>query len=96
VNNNTSSSSTTTNVNITTQQQTEIQKEVKVVNVAPVTVHFDVSVGVVVPHRVHLHPLPARIIKIVPAYRGYLFFVLDDGRIVIVEPRTLKIVLIIS
>src|SRR6185437_3969768 len=56
-NNNSSSSSSrnTTNVNITTQQQTEIQKEVKVVNVAPVTVHFDVSVGVVVPHRVHLH-----------------------------------------
>jgi hypothetical protein len=49
-----------------------------------------------VPAAVELHPLPARIIKIVPEYRGYEFFLLPDGRIVIVEPDTLKVVLIIS
>jgi hypothetical protein len=65
------------------------------VNVAPVTVNFSVDVGVVVPQTIRLEPLPPTIIKIVPEYSRFLFFVLADGRIVIVEPHTLKIVLII-
>jgi hypothetical protein len=44
---------------------------------------------------VHLEPLSPTIIKIVPKYRGFLFFLLADGRIVIVNPHTLKIVVII-
>ena len=43
-----------------------------------------------------LHRLPARIVKIVPAYESYEYFVLADGRIVIVDPDTLKIVLILT
>lgn len=90
-----STSSSTTNVTITADQRTEIQKEIKVVNVAPVTVNFSVDVGIVVPQTVHLEPLPPTIIKIIPGYSGFLFFLLADGRIVIVEPHSLKIVLII-
>ncbi|TIU54111.1 MAG: DUF1236 domain-containing protein, partial [Mesorhizobium sp.] len=40
--------------------------------------------------------LPARIVKIVPAYEYYEYFVLADGRIVIVDPDTYKIVLILT
>jgi hypothetical protein len=83
-------------VNITTEQKTEIVKDIKTVDVQPVHIDFTVNVGVTVPATVELHPLPARIIKIVPEYRGYEFFLLPDGRIVIVEPGTLKVVLIIS
>lgn len=46
--------------------------------------------------KVKLRPLPTRIVKIVPRYEGYLFFVLADGRIVIVEPSSLEIVVILA
>ncbi|MEO5323293.1 DUF1236 domain-containing protein [Mesorhizobium sp. CC13] len=90
-------SSTTQNVNVTVEQKTEITQVIKETQVAPVTVNFDVAVGVAVPQtvKVKLRPLPVRIVKIVPAYEGYLFFLLADGRIVIVEPSTLKIVVIL-
>jgi hypothetical protein len=40
--------------------------------------------------------LPSKIVKIVPAYEGYEYFVLADGRIVIVDPNTYKIVLVLT
>lgn len=85
------------NVNITIEQKTEITQIIKEEKVEPITVNVDVSVGVVVPQtvKVKLRPLPPRIVKIVPAYADYLFFLLADGRIVIVEPSTLKIVVIL-
>jgi hypothetical protein len=43
-----------------------------------------------------LQPLPRRIVQIVPAYEGYLYFVLADGRIVIVDPSSLQVVVIIA
>jgi hypothetical protein len=60
-----------------------------------VDIDIDVNVGVVVPRTVTLRPLPPRVIEIVPAYRGYEYFVLADGRIVIVEPGTYKVVYIL-
>lgn len=59
-------------------------------------VDFSVSVGTAIPKRVHLERLPPRIVKIVPAYEGYRFFLLADGRIVIVDPEALTIVYIIE
>ncbi|GAA4132961.1 DUF1236 domain-containing protein [Aminobacter aganoensis] len=89
--------SAATNVNVTVEQKTEITQVIKEERVEPVRVDVDVAVGVAVPQtvKVKLRPLPVRIVKIVPAYEGYLFFILVDGRIVIVEPSTLKIVLIL-
>lgn len=84
------------NVNITTQQTTEIKQAITQVNLAPVSVDFDVNLGVAVPKTVKLVALPARIVEIVPQFQGYLFFVLADGRIVIVAPDTLKIVAILT
>jgi hypothetical protein len=83
------------NVNVTTEQTTEIKQVITQVNVAPVTVNFEIKLGVVVPQTVKLVALPARIIEIVPAFQGFLFFVLADGRIVIVAPDNLKIVAIL-
>ena len=83
------------NVNVTTQQTTEIKQVITQVNVAPVTVDFEIKLGVVVPKTVKLVALPARIIEIVPAFQGFLFFVLADGRIIIVAPDSLKIVAIL-
>ena len=83
---------------MTVEQKTEITQIIKEENVEPIDVDFDVSVGVAVPEtvKVRLKPLPTRIVKIVPRYEGYLFFILADGRIVIVEPSSLEIVVILA
>jgi hypothetical protein len=57
-------------------------------------VHFNVSVGTRVPRNVHVVLLPEQIVRIVPEYRGYDYFLIGD-EIVIVDPRTLEIVAII-
>jgi hypothetical protein len=91
------SADTNVSVDVSSEQQTEIHQAITEVNVEPVTtVDFDVSVGVAVPKTVVLNPLPPTVIKIVPQFEGYLFFLLPDGRIVIVEPDTLHIVYILS
>jgi hypothetical protein len=84
--------------NVTVEQKTQITQVIRETKIEPVAnVDFDISVGVEVPrHKIRLHRLPARIVKIVPAYESYEYFLLADGRIVIVDPDTLKIVLILT
>ncbi|RWC74318.1 MAG: DUF1236 domain-containing protein [Mesorhizobium sp.] len=84
--------------NVTVEQKTQITQVFRETKAEPVaSVNFDVSVGIEVPrHKIRLHRLPARIVKIVPAYEAYEYFVLADGRIVIVDPDTYKIVLILT
>ncbi|RWO67192.1 MAG: DUF1236 domain-containing protein [Mesorhizobium sp.] len=84
--------------NVTVEQKTEVTQIIRETKVEPVSnVDFDITVDVEVPRqKVRLHRLPARIVKIVPAYESYEYFVLADGRIVIVDPDTFKIVLILT
>jgi hypothetical protein len=89
------STETTGSIDINTEQRTEITQVIREEKADPVDVDFEVNVGVAVPRTVTLRPLPPRVIEIVPAYRDYEYFVLADGRIVIVEPDTLKIVYIL-
>jgi hypothetical protein len=58
--------------------------------------HVNLSVGVIVPTTIKLRPLPSDVVEVVPAYKGYLYFVLDDGTIVIVEPGTMQIAAVLS
>ncbi|WP_432350145.1 DUF1236 domain-containing protein (plasmid) [Shinella yambaruensis] len=90
------SNETTASINITTEQRTEIRNVIVESKAEPVDLDIQVNVGVVVPKTVELRPLPPRIIEIVPAYRSYEYFVLADGRIIIVEPGTLKVVYVIA
>lgn len=86
-----------TTVNITTEQRTEIKQVITETRVEPVRdIDIDISVGVAVPRTIEVHRLPPRIIKIVPDYEGYLYFVLADGRIVIVDPDSYEIVAILA
>lgn len=89
------SDETTASIDLSAEQRTEVRNIIVESNVQPVNVDFRVSVGAVVPARVTLHPLPLRIVEIVPAYRGYQYFVLANGQIVIVEPATLEVVYVI-
>jgi hypothetical protein len=89
------SNETTASVDISTEQKTEITQVFRSEKAEPVDIDIDVNVGVVVPRTVTLRPLPPRVIEIVPAYSSYEYFVLADGRIVIVEPGTFKVVYIL-
>jgi Protein of unknown function (DUF1236) len=57
-------------------------------------VNFSISVGTRIPRNVHFAVLPEEIVRIVPQYRGFDYFLVED-EIVIVDPRTLEIVAII-
>lgn len=86
-------------IDLTVEQETQIRTVVTEVQAEPVVaadLDFDVTIGVAVPQTVLLKRLPVRVIEIVPDYEGFLFFILDDGRLVIVDPDTLQIVLIIN
>ncbi|HEU4987873.1 MAG TPA: DUF1236 domain-containing protein [Rhizobiaceae bacterium] len=90
------SGETTGSIDISTEQQTEIRTVFTETEVEPADVDIEVSVGTEIPDTVVLHPLPPRVIEIVPQYEGYQYFVLADGRIIIVEPDTMEIVYIIT
>jgi len=58
-------------------------------------VNFSVDVGVRVPRSVRLAVLPASVVAIVPEYRSYRYFVVDE-RLCIVDPATYEIVEIVT
>ncbi len=82
--------------NISTEQRTRIRQTiVKESNAPRVTnVNFTVSVGTVVPRTVRLAPIPVTVIEVMPAWRGYDYFLVGDD-IIVVEPGTLRIVAVI-
>jgi hypothetical protein len=87
---------TTASIDISSERQAEIRDIIVATNVQPVDIDTDIAVGVEIPRTVTLQPLPAEVIKIVPAYEDYMFFVLADGRIIIVDPDTYQIVYILT
>jgi hypothetical protein len=81
---------------VTEQQRTRISASIRQANVQPVrNVNFSVSVGAVVPASVRFYPVTPAIVEVYPEYRGYRFVLIED-EIVIVEPRSRKIVTVID
>jgi hypothetical protein len=58
-------------------------------------VQFSIAVGDAVPRSVHFHRLPARIVEYAPQYRDFDYILVGDD-ILIVDPRTHRIVAVIS
>jgi hypothetical protein len=58
-------------------------------------VQFSTTVGGVIPGTVHLYRLPVSIVEYAPQYRGYEYILVGD-QILIVDPRTLRIVAVIA
>jgi hypothetical protein len=58
-------------------------------------VQFSTSVGEMIPDTVHLYVLPVSIVEYAPQYRGYEYILVGD-EILIVNPRTMRIVAVIS
>jgi hypothetical protein len=95
--NNSAQSTAGAKANLSAEQKTKIRETVIRSSNAPrvTNVNFSLSVGTVVPRTVRFAPLPPVLVEINPAWRGYEFFVVEE-QIVIIEPRTLKIVAVLN
>jgi hypothetical protein len=84
---------------LSTEQRTKIKTTVLQGGGAPkvsrTEINFNISVGTAVPRSVRLVTVPTTIVEIHPAWRGYMYFVVDD-EIIIVEPGSLRIVAVIT
>jgi hypothetical protein len=79
---------------LTTEQKTKVRETVLKSGPRVTNVNFSLSVGTVVPRTVRFAPLPVVLVEIFPQWRGYDYFIVEE-EIVIIEPRTLKIVAVI-
>ena len=86
------------NVTLSTEQKAKIRQTIIQRNDAPrvTNVNFSLSVGTVVPReRLKLVAVPPTLVEIHPAWRGYLYFIVND-ELIIVEPSTHRIVAVIA
>jgi hypothetical protein len=85
------------NVSLSTEQKTTIRRKVLTASAPRVKGHvnFDIKVGVVVPRTIRVAPVPATLVEIEPAWRGYMYFVSGD-EIIVVEPNSLRIVAVLD
>jgi hypothetical protein len=83
-------------ISLDPEQRTKVQKAFSGHRSAGVISNptFSIGIGVAVPRQVALLAIPGEIVVIVPEYRRYKYFVVDD-RICIVDPDTYEIVDII-
>jgi hypothetical protein len=85
-----------TSASLTGDQRTKISTSIKQQNVAPITnVNFSVAIGTAVPREIRRVPLPATVLEVYPAWRGYEFIMVGSD-IVIIDPATLRIVAILE
>ena len=89
----TSQTQTSQQSNISTEKQVRISQTLTRERLAPPERNLNISIriGETVPQSVRFHRLPPEIVSIEPEYRDYEYFSTDDD-IVIVEPRTKRIV----
>jgi uncharacterized protein DUF1236 len=81
---------------LSTEHHARFRDTIQSEKVAPLNdVRFSITIGEAVPRTVHLNRLPARILEYAPQYRGYEYILVGDD-ILIVDPRTLKIVAVIA
>jgi hypothetical protein len=80
---------------LSTEQKTKIRTTV--INRGPKVsnVNFAISVGTVVPSSISVVAVPPTLVEYYPQWRGYRYFVVGD-EIIIVEPRTLRIVAVLD
>jgi hypothetical protein len=91
----TASQSGSTSASLTDQQRSSISASISQSNVQPLrNVNFSVSVGTAIPSSVRFYPVTPAIIAVYPQYRGYSYVVVEE-EIIIIEPRTRKIVQVV-
>ena len=81
---------------LSTEQHAKIRETLRVEKSERLTsVPFSTKVGEAVPGTVHLYVLPVSIVEYAPQYRGYEYILVGD-QILIVDPRTMRIVAVID
>lgn len=100
--NRSTASSSSTNVQVRGELDIDRQSATRVhdrlirdTSVRETNVNINIDVGGRLPDRVRLRPVPADIVEISPRFRNYEYTIVRD-EIVIVEPKTKKVVQIIS
>jgi hypothetical protein len=78
-------------INLTLEQRHVIKEIIKDLNIAPAQQKIETAVGATVPATIALSPMPQIVSEKVPQIKSHLFF-LDDGKVVIVDPKENKIV----
>jgi hypothetical protein len=76
----------------TIQQSFQRERNLNVVSRSDINV--SISIGATIPRSVRLAPLPASIVAVVPQFRSFHYVVVED-EIVIVHPRTFRVVHVI-
>jgi hypothetical protein len=80
---------------LSTEQHVKIRETLRGEKVEHLNnVQFSIRVGEAVPRTVHLYRFPVSIMEYAPQYRGYEYFLVGD-EILVVDPRTLRIVAVI-
>lgn len=88
--------STGARANLSGEQRTQVRTSFRSSNVRVLPrVDFSISVGTVVPTSVEYYEVPVEIVRVVPAWRGYRYIVVED-EIIIIEPETRRIVTVIE
>jgi hypothetical protein len=81
---------------LSSEQHTKIRDTLRVEKSERLAnVPFSTKVGEAIPGTVHLYVLPVSIMEYAPQYRGYEYILVGD-EILIVDPRTLRIVAVID
>lgn len=79
-----------------TEVKTKVKSSFRAKRVEPARdLNISVDVGVAVPRSVKLYTVPEDVVVLLPRYRDYRYFYIDDNRICIVDPDTYEIVEII-
>jgi hypothetical protein len=78
-------------VNLSLEQRHVIKELIKDLDVSPAPQNVETTVGATVPAAIKLNPMPQAVADKVPQVKSHLFFV-EDGKVVIVDPKENKIV----
>jgi hypothetical protein len=78
-------------INLTLEQRHVIKELIKDLNIPSAPKNTDTAVGATVPAGVNLNPMPQVVAEKIPQIRTHLFFV-EEGKVVIVDPKENKIV----
>ena len=89
----TTTTETTGSITIAPEQRTVIRQRLSTAK--PVTVKESITVGATVPETVELQTVPDTIVSDIPSVKGYSYFVYNDD-VVLVDPRTRKVVTIVE
>jgi hypothetical protein len=89
----------TTSTQISEQQRTQVRETLSrdraAISRENQKLNIQVTIGAELPNRVRLRSLPPDIVRIAPQYRGYDYTIIED-EIVILEPRTRRVVEVIE